>query len=176
MAEGETHQRIRNNLKTALSSFELKSSHCGEGRINLYHLKSGEKPEPKNWLSDVDLVLLSNGAIKILIEIKDKDITPKVILGIIEATDLATKCVVGKEEPKEVKDATLFIVVNSEALKGSGTRESQKPDQLELIGELMEKRLGNGCLKNLEIFTEFDQDEKDFRKLNERIQALIHRN
>ena len=162
--EGETHQRMRENLKEALGGFKPKSSHEKDGRINIYH---GE-PVPENWLSDVDFVLLSNGAVKILIEIKDEDITPKVILGTIEATDLASKCVVGKEEPREVKDATLFIVVNSRALRGSGKRKSHKPEQLKLIKKLMKKRLGNGCLKNLEIF-EFDQDEKDFKELKNRL-------
>jgi len=158
---------MRENLKKALgkNGFKLKSSHEKGGRINLYY----GKPAPENWLSAVDLVLLSNGAVKNLIEIKDKDITPKVILGTIEATDLASKCAVGKEEPKEVKGATLFIVVNSRALRGSGKRKSHKPDQLKLIRGLMKKRLGKGCLTNLEIF-EFDQNEKDFKKL---IKALV---
>lgn len=161
--EGKRHQQMRTNLVKALanSGFEVKTSHeKGHGKINLYHKEKGLE----KWLSDVDLVLLKDGEIRNLIEIKDRDITPKVILGTIEATDLATKCVVGKEE-KDVKNAMLFIVVNSQALQGSKRRKSCKPAQLELIEELMRKRLGRGSLIGLKIFHEFNQDEKNFEEL-----------
>lgn len=164
--EGEIHKQIRKNLMKALEKNEFKprSSHEEYGRIYLYH---GEKA-PENWLSDADLVLPSNGAIRHLIEIKHRDVTPKVILGVIEATDLATKCAIGKGEPIEVKNVTLFVVLNSQALQGHGKRKSHKPEQVKLLEKLMKERLGKGSLTDLRIF-DFGQDEKDFGEL---IQAL----
>ena len=108
------------------------------------------KPSRITFLSDADLVLLKDDSIAKIIEIKDKDITPKNMAGIVTITDMCNLCKIN-DKPYNLSDIKLIIAYNKQKDK------SKKPEQLQLIKDNMEV---NGCLKNFD----FGGDRKSLKR------------
>jgi len=140
MAEGEWHKKVRKELikKYEEEGYQVESSHENKV-IGLYR---GE-PSRSTFLSDADLVLLKDDSIVKIIEIKDKDITPKNIAGIVTITDMCSLCKIN-DKPYTLSDIELIITYKKQK------DESKKPEQFQLIKESL--RL-DGCLKSF-IFEE----------------------
>ena len=133
MAEGEWHKKVRKKLikKYEEEGYQVESSHENKV-IGLYR----GKPSRSTFLSDADLVLLKDDSVVKIVEIKDKDITPKNIVGIVKTTDLCNLCEIDKK-PYNLSDIKLTIVYKKQK------DESKKPEQFQLIKDNLKR---DGCL------------------------------
>jgi len=137
MTEGNWHKKVRINLikKYENEGYRVESSH-GDKSIRLYR----GKPSDVTFLSEADIVLFNDEHIEKIIEIKDQDITPKIMVGTIETTDLCDRCKVNNEI-YDLQSIELLIVYKKQK------EASVKSDQLQLIKENL---IVDGCLKDFD--------------------------
>jgi hypothetical protein len=91
-------------------------------------------------MSDADMVIVNdkNEAVCI-IEIKDKDVMPKNLFGIVGATSVCNTVRHKAHGEIHIANAALFIVVSEECV---GKTQSTKRQQLELIERQCAKKVG----------------------------------
>jgi hypothetical protein len=138
--EGERHKRIRKtvekDVRTYLQATGRKDSHRviaahekGAGTISLFR----GYPSRKSKMSDADLIVVNDDdEVVCIIEVKDKDVRPKDLIGIIGATSMCNIASHKDTGEMPLRKAALYIVVNSEGL---GNQQSMKRQQLEIINK-----------------------------------------
>ncbi len=155
--EGEEHRRIREQITGDVlrhlkdcgkeSAYIVKTAHQkGHGAIALY---AGKRANERG-MSDADVVILGpDRKVACIVEVKDRDVTPKNVIGIIGATALCDRAVHKDEGERLFGDPALFIVVNSSVVD----RPSPvKKNQLKFINDRFVK--GTGTLKSVTICSE----------------------
>ena len=135
--EGKTHREIRQAV-----IFTLESRKGPDQRVVASHSDGSEQrlffgePSRRTHMSDADILLIDDRAGKVdaIVEIKDRDVRPKDIVGIIGCTSMCDKHVDRDGREYATSGALLFIVVPDQTLGKSG---SSKRAQLEGIVERM---------------------------------------
>lgn len=133
MTEGEWHKKVRKRIKKEYKGYTVKFAH-DDKKIQL----SIGEAHLDTILSEPDVVILKDGIIKRIIEIKYKDILPKIMAGTVVITDICNQCKIDNK-PYELSNVFLDIVYKKPA------EGSKKQEQLELIKKNLKV---DGCLKN----------------------------
>jgi hypothetical protein len=161
--EGEEHKRIRKRVEKEAQSYLESTGRGASHRIRAAHQKGAGTiglymghPSRATRMSDADLVIVddSNEAVCI-IEVKDEDVRPKNLFGIVGATSLCDTVRHNAFDDLRLGRAALYIVVNAENL---GKPQSTKRKQIELINK--ELAGGFGSIGRVVICS-----EDDFAKL-----------
>jgi hypothetical protein len=139
MVEGTEHKRIRERIIKFLKHNKYK---CFSGHIDsdqdlgLFKDKKGADTH----FSDADILILNNDdKIISIIEIKDEDIQPKQIIGIIGATSICNKFIDKNGNEFKFDHPSLYIVIRDELLNKPGSKKKQ---QMRLIKENLSIQLG----------------------------------
>ena len=128
--EGKVHTDIRSRILDIIDErgYKYISGHTGQ---NL-RLFSDRKSDGTHF-SDADILVLDkNNKIISIIEIKDKDVEPKKIIGIIGATSICNKFIDKSGGEYPFNNPSLYIVIKDETLNKKG---SKKRPQMDLIEE-----------------------------------------
>ena len=156
-AEGEEHRRIRKRVTGDVlrhlkdcgkqSAYKVKVAHQkGQGAIALY---AGRRANERG-MSDADLVILGpDDKVSCIVEVKDKDVTPKNIIGLIGATALCDRAVHKDEGEHLFDNPALFIVINSSVVDKPSP---VKKNQLRFINDSCAE--GTGTLSSVTICSE----------------------
>jgi len=138
--EGEEHKRTRNYVISIIDKRiagrsglrRLFDDHTGGSNLKLYC----QVADVKTHLSSPDILLLDddNRLVESIIEVKDQDVSPKNILGILASTSICNRFLDKDGAPYEIKETQLYVVINDKVLSKIG---SGKEDQMALIGERM---------------------------------------
>jgi hypothetical protein len=146
--EGERHKRIRKRVEREARNY-LKST----GRESTHHVRAAHErgagtiglymgaPSRRTRMSDADLVVVNdkNEAVCI-IEVKDRDVSPKSLFGIVGATSLCDRIRHREYGERPFREASLYIVVNAECFADV---QSMKGKQVELINRALDRGLGS---------------------------------
>jgi len=137
MTEGEWHKKVRKRIKKEYEDrgCTVKFSHDDK----TIALSIGEA-HLDTILSEPDVVILKDGIIKRIIEIKYDDILPKIMAGTVVITDICNQCKIDNK-PYELSNVFLDIVYKK-PVKGSKKREQLQliKDNLKVDGCLREKK------------------------------------
>jgi len=135
--EGETHREMRESAISVLERVKrpgqrVVTSHSDRSEQRLFF---GE-PSRRTHMSDADILLIDDrtGKVDAIVEIKDRDVRPKNIVGIIGCTSICDKHVDRDGREYATSGVLLFIVVPDQTLGKNG---SSKRAQLEGIVERM---------------------------------------
>jgi hypothetical protein len=144
MVEGKWHKKNRKALisRYKQEGYMVESSHENKV-IGLYR----GQPSRSTFLSDADIILFKDKAIVKIVEVKDRDITPKVMAGIVSITDICDICKIDNKLYK-LKDIELIIAYKKQKAK------SRKAEQFRIIKDCIKL---NGCLKKINFF-EIDEE------------------
>ena len=129
--EGEVHKGVRLRISNIIEERDYKcfSGHGGYQKLSLFsNRKSNE-----THFSDADILVLDeNNKIISIIEIKDEDVRPKEIIGIIGSTSICNKFIDKNNVEYQFNNPSLYIVIKDEILNKRG---SKKRLQMDLIKE-----------------------------------------
>ncbi len=152
MEEGENHKRMRERVRCIL---EEEGFETGD-EVPLY-IKY-QKPLSDNRVSEADILAIKRGQI-LLIEVEDtEDPSPKLLIGDVATTNLASECRF-KGEPLRLSNVGLFIVTRE------FKKNSRKEPQLSLI--MKHLKLGDGCLTDFYVCPIRKFEEKLKKELTE---------
>jgi len=135
MTEGKEHKRIREDVMRVIerkvkgTNLRILSGHTGKGELRIYCQNEGLKPI---LLSKPDILFVddANRTVKSIIEIKDKDIRPKDILGILASTSICNESWKDPKTRNSICGASLYVVLNEKEYHKEG---SQKIPQMKLL-------------------------------------------
>ena len=127
--EGKVHEEIRLRISDIIKErgYKYLSGHSGQK----WGLFSDRESDETHFSSPNILVLDENNKIISIIEIKDKGVRPKDIIGIIGATSICNKFI-DKSGEYQFNNPSLYIVIKDETLYKEG---SKKRPQMDLIKE-----------------------------------------
>lgn len=143
--EGKEHKRIRERVEKEARSYLESTGRGASHRIRAAHQRGAGTiglyighPSRKTRMSDADMVIVNdkNEAVCI-IEVKDRDVMPKNLFGIVGATSVCDTIYHEAHGDIPLTKAALFIVVSANCVRKP---QSMKRKQLELI----EKQLADG--------------------------------
>jgi len=146
--EGKEHKRIRERVEMEAKSYLESTGKGASHRIKAAHQRGAGtiglfvgSPSRKTRMSDADLVIVDdrNEAVCI-IEVKDKDVMPKNLFGIVGATSVCDTIRHKAFDDLVLRKAALYIVVSAENL---GKPQSTKRKQIELINKELFGGLGS---------------------------------
>jgi hypothetical protein len=127
--EGKVHEGIRLRISNIIDErgYKYLSGHSNQNLGLFSDRKSNE-----THFSDADILVLDgNNKVISIVEIKDKDVQPKEIIGIIGSTSICNKFI-DKSGEYLFNNPTLYIVIKDETLNKVG---SKKRPQMDLIKE-----------------------------------------
>lgn len=131
--EGENHRRMREQVIRVIngrikSDCRIVSAHSGRVESSLYL----DEPSRRTHLSDADILILNDktGRVRGVVEIKDKGIRPKDMIGIMGCTSICDRHVNPVGRCYALKDATLYIVVPDTAMTKNGSAKKNQIDQI----------------------------------------------
>ena len=129
--EGKVHEGIRLRILKIIDErgYKCFSGHGANQDLSLF----SDRKSNETHFSDADILILKgNDKIISIIEIKDKDVQPKEIIGIIGATSICNKFIDKSGGEYSFNNPSLYIVINDETLNKEG---STKRPQMDLIEE-----------------------------------------
>ena len=129
--EGEVHKRIRLRILKIIEErgYKCFSGHGANQDLSLF----SDRKSNETHFSDADILVLNgNDKIISIIEIKDKDVQPKEIIGIIGSTSICNRFIDKNNVEYPFNNPTLYIVIKDEILNKRG---SKKRLQINLIKE-----------------------------------------
>jgi len=146
--EGKEHKSLRERVEKEARSYlestgrqatyRIRAAHQrGAGTIGLYV----GRPSRATRMSDADLVVVDgrNEAVCI-IEVKDKDVMPKNLFGIVGATAVCDTIRHKAHGDIPIREAMLYIVVSAATV---GKLQSMKRKQLELVNKELAEGVGS---------------------------------
>ena len=146
--EGEEHKRIRKRVEKEAQSYLESTGRGTSHRIRAAHQKGAGtiglymgRPSRATRMSDADLVIVGDrNQVVSIIEVKDKDVVPKNLFGIVGATSLCDTVRHRAFDDLHLGKAALYIVVNAENF---GKPQSTKRKQIESINKELAKGFGS---------------------------------
>ena len=127
--EGKVHEGIRLRISNIIDErgYKYLSGHSDQN-LGLF----SDRKSHETHFSDADILVLDeNNKIVSIIEIKDEDVRPKEIIGIIGSTSICNKFI-DKSGEYQFNNPSLYIVIKDETLNKIG---SKKRPQMDLIKE-----------------------------------------
>jgi len=128
--EGKVHKGIRLRILNIIDErgYKYLSGHSDQNLGLFSDRKSNE-----THFSDADILVLDeNNKVISIVEIKDKDVQPKEIIGIIGSTSICNKFIDKNNVEYQFNNPSLYIVIKEEILNKIG---SKKQPQMDLIKE-----------------------------------------
>jgi hypothetical protein len=163
--EGKEHKRIRERVEREVGCYLKSTGKAASYRVRAAHQKGAGTiglyighPSRKTRMSDADMVIVNDkNEAACIIEVKDKDVMPKNLFGIVGATSVCNTIYHEAHGNIPLAEAALYIVVSANCVRKP---QSTKKKQLELI----EKQLadGGGSVSRVAICVE-DEFAKRFR-------------
>jgi len=133
---------LKNNLS---DEYKVMRSHT-HPKLQIFSCENDEKIGSNNRIADVDIIAVKNEEVKYIVEVQQKGKSPKDIVGIISAINIATQCSpykkIGRRNIYPMKNIKLIIVTTN-------NKSQKKREQIELIKKKL--LVEGGCIKKYKI-------------------------